>query len=89
MSVWCLVHRSVRFSSEVSPPLAQCSTWWHSRNRLFLQPGKVQQFLSTMGDYPFQEGQSLNAAGINYRSLKALQVLQQLNSKGVLSPPTN
>jgi len=42
-----------------------------------------------LGQHPFQEGQSLNAAGINYQSLKALQILQELNQKGVLSPPTN
>jgi arylsulfatase len=64
---------------------------WMADNIWLFVPiqAKVQEFLSTMGDYPFQEGQSLNAAGINYRSLKALQILQQLNQKGVLSPPTN
>ena len=64
---------------------------WYADNLWLFVPiqVKVQEFLSTMGDYPFQEGQSLNAAGINYRSLKALQILQQLNQKGVLSPPTN
>jgi arylsulfatase len=50
---------------------------------------KVQVFLSTIGDCPFQEGQSLNATGIDYQALKALQVLKQLNEKGVLSPITN
>ena len=43
---------------------------------------KAQEFLSTMGDYPFQEGMALNAAGIHYRSLKALQILQQMTEKG-------
>ncbi len=64
---------------------------WYADNLWLFVPiqVKVQEFLSTMGDYPFQEGQSLNAAGINYRSLKALQILQQLNQQGVLSPPTN
>jgi arylsulfatase len=50
---------------------------------------EIQKFLSTMSDYPFQEGQSLNAGGINYNSLKALNILGQLKEKGLLERPGN
>ena len=50
---------------------------------------EVQKFLSTMGDYPFQEGASLNAAGINYQSLKALKILQEIREKGLIELPRN
>jgi len=44
---------------------------------------KVAEFLSTIPDYPFQEGQSLNAAGINYQSLKALRLIEQIRERGL------
>ena len=48
----------------------------------------IKKFLSTIPEYPFQEGSSLNAAGINYNTLKAaaLKRLQELES---LSLPRN
>ena len=57
------------------------------------EPGSVpiqaelQKFLATIPKYPFQEGQSLNASGINYRSLKALNVLKQIEGKGLIEVP--
>jgi arylsulfatase len=39
---------------------------------------KLQQFFMTIEGYPFQEGASLNAAGINYNSLKAMKAMQML-----------
>ena len=50
---------------------------------------EIQKFLATMGDYPFQEGSSLNAGGINYRSLKALKILEQIREKGIIEIPRN
>ena len=46
----------------------------------------IQKFLKTIPEYPFQSGSSLNAAGINYQSLKALEVLKKLET---LVPPGN
>jgi arylsulfatase len=46
----------------------------------------IQNFLATIPDYPFQEGSSLNAAGINYNSLKAADALKKLQT---LSSPKN
>jgi len=39
---------------------------------------KVQKFLATLSQYPFQEGVNLNPANINYQSLKAAKVMQQV-----------
>ena len=42
-----------------------------------------QQIKTFFGDYekfPHQEGSSLNAAGINYKSLKAAEILKRLES---------
>jgi arylsulfatase len=44
-------------------------------------------FLATIPDYPFQEGSSLNAAGINYNTLKAAAALKRLNELETLSLP--
>jgi hypothetical protein len=40
-------------------------------------------------EYPFQEGSSLNAAGINYQTLKAAQALKRLHEFVSLSNPNN
>ena len=38
---------------------------------------------------PFQQGSSLNAAGINYNSLQAMQAMKRLKELESLSAPTN
>ena len=50
---------------------------------------QIQGFLSTMGEYPFQEGMAMNAGGINYRSLKAVQIIKQITDKGLITIPSN
>jgi arylsulfatase len=57
---------------------------WYADNMWLFVPvqAKLQEFLATIPDYPFQEGSSLSAAGINYRSLKAMELLQQLDKAG-------
>jgi arylsulfatase len=50
---------------------------------------QLKSFLSTIPQYPFQEGSSLNAAGINYNSLKAAQALKRLQEIETLSAPSN
>ena len=47
---------------------------------------KVKQFLASLEGYPFQEGSSLSASGINYRALKALEVLKELEKSGFPVP---
>jgi hypothetical protein len=44
-----------------------------------------QIILGLLEGYSFQEGSSLSAAGINYRSLKALKVLKDLDKPGYSS----
>jgi arylsulfatase len=64
---------------------------WMADNMWLFVPvqNEIQKFLGSIKDYPFQEGQNLNAGDINYRSLKALQILNQLGEKGLLERPGN
>jgi arylsulfatase len=64
---------------------------WMADNMWLFVPiqAEIQKFLTTMDGYPFQEGQSLNASGINYRSLKALKILEQIKEKGLFERPGN
>jgi len=53
---------------------------WYGDNLWTFVPAQlyIKKFLSTIPDYPFQEGSSLNAAGINYSSLKAMDAMKRL-----------
>jgi len=64
---------------------------WMADNMWLFVPIQVeiQKFIATMADYPFQEGMALNAGGINYRSLKALQILEQITDQGLIERPGN
>ena len=59
---------------------------WYADNMWLFVPiqDEIQKFFATIPDYPFQEGQSLNAAGINYTSLKAKKILEQLKRGGYI-----
>lgn len=50
---------------------------------------KLKKFLVTLPEFPFQQGSSLNAAGINYQSLQAVQALKRLKELESLAPPGN
>ena len=56
------------------------SARWYADNMWLFVPvqAKIQEFLGSLEGYPFQEGSSLSASGINYLSLKAMKVLQEL-----------
>jgi arylsulfatase len=43
----------------------------------------------TIPDYPFLEGSSLNAAGINYNSLKAAAAMERLQQLETIGRPNN
>jgi len=65
---------------------------WYAENTMWTFvpiQAKIREFLMTLGDYPFQEGSSLSASGINYTSLKAAQILKQLEENKVLIPARN
>jgi arylsulfatase len=64
---------------------------WYADNIWLFVPvqEKLKAFLTTLPEYPFQQGSSLNAAGINYNSLQALQAMKRLKEIESLSPPHN
>jgi arylsulfatase len=64
---------------------------WYADNIWLFIPvqEKLKAFLSTLPEFPFQQGSSLNAAGINYNSLQALQAMKRLKEMESLSPPQN
>jgi len=53
---------------------------WYVDNMWLFVPvqEKIQEFLLTIPEYPFQEGMSLSAGNINYMTLKAAQALKKL-----------
>jgi arylsulfatase len=57
---------------------------WYGDNMWLFVPiqAKIQEFLGTLEGYPFQQGSTLSASGINYNSLRALQILQELQRSG-------
>ena len=62
---------------------------WYADNMWLFVPIQqvVQEFLGTIPDYPFQTGASLNAAGINYNSLRAMDALERFENLEELMPP--
>jgi arylsulfatase A-like enzyme len=64
---------------------------WYGDNLWLFVPvqQKLKEFLVTIPQYPFQEGGSLNAAGVNYSSLKAAAALKRFQELESLSPPRN
>ena len=64
---------------------------WMADNMWLFVPvqTEIQKLLESMQGYPFQEGQNLNAGNINYQSLKALKILQELGQKGLIERPGN
>ena len=66
-------------------------TRWYADNIWLFVPvqQEVKNFLVTIPEFPFQEGSSLNAAGINYQTLKAVGALKRLQELEGLTPPSN
>ncbi len=64
---------------------------WYADNIWLFVPvqQKLKGFLTTLPEYPFQQGSSLNAAGIDYNSLQAAQAMKRLKEMESLSPPHN
>src|SRR5215831_536520 len=76
---------------ERAPSEAGSYIKWYAENIWLFVPiqNEIKKFLSTIQEYPFQEGSSLNAAGINYQTLKVAQALKRLNELESLSSPSN
>jgi arylsulfatase A-like enzyme len=64
---------------------------WYADNIWLFVPvqQKLKAFLTTLPEYPFQQGSSLNAANINYTSLQALQAMKRLHQLESLPAPNN
>ena len=64
---------------------------WYADNIWLFVPvqAEVKKFLSTIPQFPFQEGSNLNAAGINYQTLKAAAALKRLQEIETLGAPGN
>ncbi len=64
---------------------------WYADNLWLFVPvqQQIKEFLMTIPQFPFQEGSSLNAAGINYQTLKAAAALKRLQELENLSSPRN
>ena len=50
---------------------------------------KLNAFLTTLPDHPFQLGSSLNAAGINYKSVPAMHAMKRLNEWRTFPAPAS
>jgi arylsulfatase len=62
--------------------------WYAEQIWLFVPiQAKVKQFLATIPQYPFQQGSNLNAANINYMTLKAAEALKHLQDMETFSSP--
>jgi len=64
------------------------ATEFLARNIWLLVPiqGKIKEFFSDFDQFPFQEGNSLNASGINYGMLRQQAALKRLNEIERLAP---
>jgi len=64
---------------------------WYADNIWLFVPVQQQlaAFLSTVPQFPFQEGSSLNASNINYMTLKAADALKKLQSLESQGSPSN
>jgi len=64
---------------------------WYADNIWLFVPvqQKVKEFLFTIPQFPFQQGSNLNAAGINYNTLKAAEALKRLKELESLGTPSN
>ena len=48
---------------------------------------KIKDFFADFEQYPYQAGSSLNAAGINYNTLRASEALKRLQQLENFTPP--
>jgi len=62
---------------------------WYGDNMWLFVPiqARMQAFIESLEGFPMQQGMSLNASGVNYQSLKAMEVLKQINEKGLIEIP--
>jgi len=61
---------------------------WYGQQMWLLVPiqGVIKDFFKDFGDYPYQAGSSLNAAGVNYGFLRQQDALKRLKELEALKP---
>jgi len=64
---------------------------WYADNIWLFVPiqQKIKEFFTDFEKYPYQAGSSLNAAGINYQTLKVMEAMKRLQQLESLAPPGN
>ena len=64
---------------------------WYADNMWLFVPvqGVIKEFLGSIEGYPFQTGASLNAAGINYNTLRAAEIMNRIEKMEGFSRPGN
>jgi arylsulfatase len=62
---------------------------WYAENIWLFVPiqQKIKEFFTDIDKYPFQAGSSLNTAGINYQTLRAMEALKRLQQLEGITPP--
>ncbi len=81
---WPLIVHLKADPYEMMPFHSEMYIRWYADNMWLFVPIQemIAEFIGSLNGYPFQEGMDLNAAGINYNSLKALKVLEELKDSG-------
>jgi arylsulfatase A-like enzyme len=64
---------------------------WYVDNMWMFVPVQsvIKEFLASIDDYPFQTGASLNAAGINYNTLRATEIMERIEEMEGFARPGN
>jgi arylsulfatase len=64
---------------------------WYADNMWIFVPiqGVIKEFITTIPQYPFQRGSSLNAAGINYGLFEKMDALKRLRELESIGRPNN
>lgn len=88
---WPLIVNLKADPYEKMPHESEMYLRWYADNIWLFVPiqAEIKKFLVTIPQFPFQQGSSLNAAGINYQSLKAMDALKRLNDLESLGVPNN
>jgi arylsulfatase len=62
---------------------------WYADNLWLFVPvqQKIKEFFVDFEKYPFQVGSNLNAAGVNYQTLRAMDALKRLQQLEGITPP--
>ena len=62
---------------------------WYGENMWLFVPvqQKIKEFFADYANYPYQDGSSLNAANINYQTLRVMEAMKRLGHLEELQPP--